>query len=93
MLQLCRCLDLSQEAIGPQRCSKIRMKNLDGYVTLVAEIVGEVNGGHATRSDFTVEAVLGVQRVGQPGEDVGHQGCGIMGSDMMHRKQNPGSTI
>ncbi len=57
MLKLCRRLDLSEKSFGAERGCQVRMKNLYRDVTLVPEVVSDVDRRHAARPDLARDAV------------------------------------
>ena len=70
--QSCRELDLALEALGADAGREFRAEHLDGDVTVVFEVVGEVDGGHAALAQLPLEAVTAgegvpklVRRIGQ----------------------------
>jgi hypothetical protein len=59
-------LDFAQEAVSAECGGKLGAKELDGDEAVVLEVAGEVDGGHATATEFTLDAVAidegGLQR-------------------------------
>ena len=49
--------DLAQEALGPERVSQLRMQDLEGHRSVVLEVPGEVDGGHAAAAELALECV------------------------------------
>ena len=50
-------LDLAQEPLTAQRGGQLGMEDLDGDRTVVAEVVGQIHGGHATSPELALDAV------------------------------------
>ncbi len=50
-------LDLALEPLGAERCGQLGMEQLQGDRPIMANIVGQVDGGHATAPQFALEAV------------------------------------
>jgi hypothetical protein len=69
--------DLAGETLEPHRGGKIGPEHLDRDVPMVAEVLGEINRGHATLSEFSLEAVA----VGQGGGESRIDGQWSMVSD------------
>jgi hypothetical protein len=57
MLQTCCGLDLPQEALWPQHMGQLGVEDLEGDRPVVAEIVREVNGGHAALPELALDDV------------------------------------
>jgi hypothetical protein len=49
--------DFAGESLGPHRRSKIGAEHLDRDVPAVTEILGEIDCGHATLAEFSLQAV------------------------------------
>ncbi len=65
-------LDFFEEPIRAQRRGQLRLQHLDGDVTVVPHIQGEVYGGHATCTDFSLDHVAVTNGVGEGFWEVGH---------------------
>ena len=52
-----RRLDLGEEALAAERGAELRVEHLDGDVAIVLEVVGEIDGRHATRAELPLDAV------------------------------------
>ena len=57
MLQVGRDAYLGQEPLDAEDGAEFRIEHLDGDGAVVAEVVGEVVGGHAAGADLAVDAV------------------------------------
>ena len=57
MLQVGDGLDLAQEALGPDDGREVGPEDLDGDLALVAEVVREVDGGHAALAQLALDPV------------------------------------
>jgi len=53
------------------------MQDLDGHPAVVFQVLSEIDGRHAARADFTLDAVAVGQRRGQAGS-VGHRGLIVL---------------
>jgi hypothetical protein len=72
VLQVGGELDLGQEALRADDGGKLGPQHLDGDSTVVPEILGEIDRGHAAGADLLLETVV----VGQGGRDPGRRGHG-----------------
>ena len=61
MLQAGRESDLSLEALRSQRRREVRMEHLERHETVVLEVAGEEDGGHAPAPELTLEYVTAAQ--------------------------------
>ena len=50
-------VDLAQEASAAKRGAEILAQHLHGDFALVLEVLGEVNGRHATRAELALDAI------------------------------------
>jgi hypothetical protein len=50
-------LDLAQEPRAAERCGEVLAKHLDRDLTIVSQVVREVHGGHAARTQLAVDAI------------------------------------
>ena len=57
VLQVGGGLDLGEEPLGADDGGELRAQHLDGHLAIVLDIVGEVDGGHAARAEFPLDAV------------------------------------
>lgn len=57
MLQVRGGLDLAEEALGADHRREFGLQHLDGDLALVLEVLGEVDGGHASLPELTLDAV------------------------------------
>src|SRR5215211_5711338 len=69
MLQPRRYPDLRKETVGPEPGTELRMQHLDRDSSLVLEVGREIDGGHATAPELTLDAVLTRDRI-REGPDV-----------------------
>jgi hypothetical protein len=58
MLQRRSDVDLRQKSLGAKYSGELRMYDLDCDFALMAEIFGEVDGGHSTFSKLALDTVL-----------------------------------
>ena len=67
----CRDLDLPQKTLRAERCCEVGSEDLDRHLTVVLEVLGQVDRGHAATTDLALDLVA----VGQGGAetvDIGH---------------------
>ena len=57
MLQVGDGLDLAEEPLGADDGREVGPEDLDGDLALVAEVAGEVDGGHAALAQLALDAV------------------------------------
>ncbi len=57
MLEVRRDLDLGEEALGAHHCGQLRLQDLEGYPTLVLDVVGQENRGHAAFAELVLDGV------------------------------------
>ena len=57
MLQRRRGLDFHNEALAAEHSGAFGLVHLDRDLAIVLQVFGEINGGHTTGAEFTVEAV------------------------------------
>jgi hypothetical protein len=62
-----RDLDLGQEALGTQDRAKLGAEDLKGHFTIVLEVGGEIDRGHAAGTELSLDAVAFFQGVGEAG--------------------------
>jgi hypothetical protein len=65
MLELGGDLDFPKEPIGAERSSKFRPQDLHRHLPTVLQILGQIHGGHAPLTEFTLETEV----VGEGGGD------------------------
>ena len=70
MLELGDQLNLAEEAVGPNGLGHNRLENLDGYRAAVTEILAEVDDGHATAAQLTLDSVAFSERRVEPCSEV-----------------------
>ena len=73
MLQIGGGLDLGQEPLGTDHGRELGAQHLDGDLTVVLDVVGEIDGGHAARAELALDPVA-----------VGEGGCEARGG-VSHR--------
>jgi hypothetical protein len=61
-------LDLELEALRAKSPGQLRMEHLERYGTIVPEVIGEIDNGHATPPELALEGVA----VGQGGLEFFH---------------------
>ena len=74
MLEVGGELDLGQEPLGADHGGELGPEHLERDPAVVAEVLGEVDGGHAAGADLAVEAVAVRQGGLEPAEEFGHWG-------------------
>ena len=72
MLQFGGGLDLTEKPLATKCRAQVRMQHLDGDIAIVLEVVGAVDGRHATGTEFAVDAVSVMEGGGESGLDVSH---------------------
>ena len=55
MLQVRRRLELGKEALAPAHGSQLGLEDLEGDLTLVLEVVGQIDRGHAALTELTLD--------------------------------------
>lgn len=70
--QLGRDPDLGEEPLPAERRREILEQHLDGHVTVVLEIAGQEDGGHAAVPDFPIYGVVASQGTLEALESFGH---------------------
>ena len=71
--------NLSLEPVGAERGDEIRTQDLDGDLSPVLPIIGEVDGRHPSDADLTLDSVAAAESGGESLER-----CG--GHDASHRR-------
>ena len=71
MGQLGHQLDLPEKPLGAHGTGDVRPENLDGHVATVAEVAGQVDGGHAAGAQFAPNVVAAGQG-GRQASRLGH---------------------
>jgi hypothetical protein len=69
MSELCRDLDLLQEPVGAEHGGELGLQYLDRDLTVVLEVLGEVNCGHPAARKLTLDRVA----VGEGGVQTGEK--------------------
>ena len=72
VLQVGRELDLGQEPLGADDRGELGPKHLERHPPVVADVLGEVDGGHPAGADLPVEAIAVRQGRLEPAEELGH---------------------
>jgi hypothetical protein len=57
MLEIGDDPDLTEESLGTQRGGELGAEDLERDLALVAQVAGEVDGGHAALSQLTLELI------------------------------------
>ena len=57
MLEVGGGLDLGQEALAPDDGCEFRFQNFQRDLSLVLEVLGQVDGGHAALAELTLDGV------------------------------------
>ena len=78
MLQVGRDPDLGQEAFDAEHGAEFRVEHLDGDRAVVADVVRQVDRGHAAGANLAVKSVAIVQRRREPVHGVTHVACGAV---------------
>jgi hypothetical protein len=80
MLQLRGRLDLSQESFRTERGAEVLVQHLDCDIAIVADVVREVNGRHATLSNLALDSIAigecGAETLSVGGQRRMHRHCG-----------------
>jgi hypothetical protein len=73
VLEVGRQLDLGQKALRPDHGGQLRPEHLQRHLTVVADVLCQVDGGHATRTDLPVEPVAIDEGGLKTAEQFGHR--------------------
>ncbi len=65
-------LDFLEEPLRAQRRGELRLEHLDGDVTAVSHISGEVHRSHATLTDLSLDHIAVTDGLGEGCGEVGH---------------------
>ncbi len=65
--------DLAEEPLGAERVGEFRVEDLDRHLTIMLEIVGEVDGGHPALAELALEQVTVAQSIGEWRADCRHE--------------------
>jgi hypothetical protein len=76
VLEARRDLDLAEKALGAQGRRELGMEDFEGDQSVVSEVPGAVDRGHATASEFFLEHVAIAQGMGQRWDYCGHDTAG-----------------
>ena len=74
MLEVRGGLDLAQEALGTDDGGELRAEDLDRDGAIVPEVVREIDGGHAARTELPLDAVTVGQGRGEAGYGISQAG-------------------
>ena len=74
MLQVGRGLDLGQEPLGADHGGELGAEHLERDLAVVAEVLGQVDGGHAAGAELALEAVAVGEGGLEAAEQFGHGG-------------------
>src|SRR4029077_719764 len=80
--------DLAQEAIGAEGGADLRAEDLEGDLTLVAEVAGEVDPRHPALADQAEDLIAIAEGGPKSGEKVVHE-TAIAGSALLDRCEVP----
>jgi hypothetical protein len=72
MTQRRRRLDLLHESFGTQHGGQLGLEDLDRNLAVVLEILGEIDRGHAARTELTLDAVPVREGSHEPRRDPAH---------------------
>ena len=67
--------DLAEEAFGADRGGEFGLEHLYGHLTIVLDVMREVDGGHAALTELTLDAVAVGQCGGEALTRVRHRGA------------------
>jgi hypothetical protein len=73
MLQASSELDLAKEPLDSIGTAQLRPDHLHRNGTLVPEIAGEIDGGHAAGADLTLHRISAAESGAQAFGDIAHQ--------------------
>ena len=74
MLQVGRELDLGQEPLGPDHRGELGAEHLEGHPPGMADVLGQVDRGHAAGADLALDPVAVGQGELEAGLRLGHGG-------------------
>ena len=80
VLEVGRQLDLGQEPLGADHGRQLGAEDLHGHRPVVADVLGEVDGGHAAGAGFAVETVAVREGGLEAAEEFGH-GAYVWGTE------------
>lgn len=80
MLQAGCDADLAQEALGAECIGELGVHDLEGDRSVVAEVVGEIHGGHTAAAQLALERVAARQLRPEAVRDVRHREPAISAS-------------
>jgi hypothetical protein len=72
VLELGRDLDLAEKALSAERGGEVFAQDLNRDLAVVLQVMGQVDGGHATAAELTLDAVAIGQRTAQSLEEIRH---------------------
>jgi hypothetical protein len=74
VLQLGGGLDLLDEPLGTEHGRELGSQDLEGDLTVVPHVQGEIDRGHPTRAHLALDQVVAAEGGGEPAARVGHGG-------------------
>ena len=72
MLEVGGELDLGQEPLGPDHRRQLGAEHLERHPPVVADVLGQVDGGHTAGADLAVDPIAVGQGGLEPAEELGH---------------------
>ena len=73
MLEVGRRLDLGQEALGADDRGQLRLQDFERDLTLVLEVVGEIDRGHAALAELSLDGVAAFEGCVETSNWIGHR--------------------
>ena len=71
------CLgSLTQESLGAEDSAELRIEDFEGDVAIVLAVAGEIDRGHPSAANLSLERVRGSERALQLFANCGHAGEG-----------------
>ena len=74
VLEVRRGLDLGEEPLGANQSCQLGLQDLEGDLSFVLQVVGQVDGGHAAFAELALNGVAAREGGVQAGGGVGHGG-------------------
>jgi hypothetical protein len=72
VLEVRRRPDLGQEALGSHDGGQLGPQHLERDFAAVAEVVGQIDGGHSTLADLALDAITALERRVQASDGIEH---------------------
>src|SRR5262245_38639729 len=66
-------LDLPLEPLGAERGGELRMEDLERDGAVVAEVLDQIDRGHAPAAELALERIAALQRLPERSERIGHR--------------------